>query len=148
MGFENEDWVRNEDGSISLIRDENGNASLLTSKYPCIAATHWTSWGFELQAYENVEYFDEYNAETKALNAWACETRNKKVVYPEIGPMLIEDTTVTDTTAFNFSSEYWQIITGTEPVADMFAAMKQRAMDGYFTAATEVVEEYAETYGW
>ena len=27
-------------------------------------------------------------------------------------------------------------------------AMKQRAMDGYFTAATEVVEEYAETYGW
>ena len=62
--------------------------------------------------------------------------------------MLIEDTTVTDTTAFNFSSEYWQIISGTEPVADMFAAMKQRAMDGYFTAATEVVEEYAETYGW
>ena len=55
---------------------------------------------------------------------------------------------MTDTTAFNFSSEYWQIISGTEPVADMFAAMKQRAMDGYFTAATEVVEEYAETYGW
>ena len=31
--------------------------------------THWPSWGFELAAYENVEYFDEYNDETKALVA-------------------------------------------------------------------------------
>ena len=147
MGFENEDWVRNEDGTISLIRDENGNASLLTSKYPCIAATHWTSWGFELQAYPDVEYFDEYNDETKALNTKSCEIRNKKVVYPEIGPMLIEDTAVTDTTAFNFTSEYWQIISGTAPVADMFADMKARAAV-YYDPATEVVEEYAAKYGW
>lgn len=148
MGFEGEDWVKNEDGSISLIRDENGNASVLATKYPCITVTHWPSWGFELAAYEHVEFFDEYNAETKAVNAAACAIRNVDPVYPEIGPMLIEDTTVTDTTAFNFSSEYWQIISGTEPVADMFAEMKQRALDGYYTAATEVVEEYAAEYGW
>ena len=61
---------------------------------------------------------------------------------------LIDDTTVTDTTAFSFNSEYWQIITGTEPVADMFADMKERAMASGFTDAEEVVAEYAEEYGW
>lgn len=147
MGLEGEDWVRGEDGTITLIRDENGNAPVLTTKYPSIATTHWTSWGFELAAYENVEYFDEYNDETKALNAKACAIRNVDPVYPEVGPMLIEDTVVTDTTAFNFTSEYWQIITGSEPVADMFADMKTRAAV-YYDAATEVVEEYAAKYGW
>ncbi|HJA91947.1 MAG TPA: extracellular solute-binding protein, partial [Candidatus Eisenbergiella merdipullorum] len=148
MGFEGEDWERNDDGTISLIRDENGNAPVLVTKYPCITTTHWPSWGFELAADPNVEYFDEYNEETKALNSAACEIRNQDPVYPEIGPMLIDDTTVTDTTAFDFSSEYWQIITGTEPVADMFADMKDRAMASGYTDATEVVTEYAEEYGW
>ncbi|HIV90124.1 MAG TPA: extracellular solute-binding protein [Candidatus Eisenbergiella stercoravium] len=148
MGFEGEDWERNDDGSISLIRDENGNATVMATKYPCSTVTHWPSWGFELAAYENVEYFDEYNDETKAMNAAACAIRNEDPVYPEVGPMLIDDTTVTDTTAFSFNSEYWQIITGTEPVADMFADMKERAMASGFTDAEEVVAEYAEEYGW
>lgn len=148
MGIEGEDWERDENGGIRKIRDENGNASVLAVKYPCIPVTHWPSWGFELAAYENVEYFDLYNDETKALNAEVCALRNENPVYPEIGPMLIDDTTVTDVTAFNFSSEYWQIIIGDQPVADMFAAMKARAMEGHFTAATEVVEEYAERFGW
>ncbi len=148
MGFEGEDWERNDDGSISLIRDENGNATVMATKYPCSTVTHWPSWGFELAAYENVEFFDEYNDETKAMNAAACAIRNEDPVYPEVGPMLIDDTTVTDTTAFSFNSEYWQIITGTEPVADMFADMKERAMASGFTDAEEVVAEYAEEYGW
>ncbi len=147
MGFEGEDWKREGD-QIRLIRDENGNASNLATKYPSIPVTHWTSWGFEMQAYENVEYFDEYNDETKALNARACAIRNEDPVWPEVGPMLIDDTTVTDVSAFNFSSEYWLIITGTEPVADMFAAMKQNAMSSGFEAAYPVVAEYAEKYGW
>ena len=82
------------------------------------------------------------------MNAAACAIRNEDPVYPEVGPMLIDDTTVTDTTAFSFNSEYWQIITGTEPVADMFADMKERAMASGFTDAEEVVAEYAEEYGW
>ena len=148
MGFEGEDWVRDDKGNITLVRDENGNATVMATKYPCSTETHWPSWGFELAAYENVEFFDEYNGETKALNAKACAIRNEDPVWPEIGPMLIDDTTVTDTTAFNFSSEYWQIITGKEPVADMFADMKARAMSSGFEAATQVVSEYAEKYGW
>ena len=148
MGLEGEDYVINEDGSIVKVRDEQGNAPVLATKYPCIPVTHFTSWGFELAAYDHVEYFDEWNAETKALNTKAREGRNTNPVYPEIGPMLIDDTAVTDTTAFNPSAEYWQIITGTEPVADMFAEMKARAMSTYYDAATEVVEEYAEKYGW
>lgn len=148
MGFEGEDWQKDAEGNITLIRDENGNASVLATKYPCIPVTHWPSWGFELAAYENVEFFDEYNDETKALNTKACAIRNQDPVYPEIGPMLIDDTTVTDTTAFNFAAEYWQIITGTTPVADMFADMKTRAMSSGFAAAAEVVTEYAEKYGW
>lgn len=148
MGFEGEDWEKNDDGSISLIRDENGNASLLTTKYPCIPVTHWTSWGFEMAAYENVEFFDEYNDETKALNAKACEIRNQDPVYPEVGPMLLDDTVVTDATAFTFSSEYWAIVSGTEPVADMFADMKERALSSGYADAIEAVNEYAEEYGW
>lgn len=148
MGLEGEDYTIEADGSIVKVRDENGNAPVLSTKYPCIPVTHFTSWGFELAAYENVEYFDEFNAETKALNAKACAIRNVDPVYPEIGPMLIDDTAVTDTTAFSIGSEYWQIITGKEPVADMFAEMKERAMTLYYDAATEVVEEYAAEYGW
>lgn len=148
MGFEGEDWERDADGNITTIRDENGNAPVLATKYPCIPVTHWPSWGFELSAYENVEIFDEYNDETKALNAAVCAIRNEDPVYPYVGPMLIDDTTVTDCTAFNFNSEYWLIISGTEPVADMFAEMKTRALDSGFAAAAEVVQEYAERYDW
>lgn len=148
MGFEGVDWQREEDGSIRLIRDENGNATVMATRYPCSTVTHWTSWGFELAAYENVEYFDEYNDETKAMNAAACVIRNQDPVWPEVGPMLIDDTTVTDVTAFSFNSEFWQIITGTEPVADMFADMKERAMVSGFADATEAVAGYAEEYGW
>lgn len=148
MGLEGEDWVKNEDGTISLIRDENGNASVLTTKYPCIPVTHWTSWGFELAADMDVEYFDEYDAETKALNKAACDTRNQDPVYPVVGPMLIDDTTVTDAQAFKISPEYWTIVTGTEPVADMFADMKERALSSGYAAATEVVTEIAEEYEW
>lgn len=148
MGFEGEDWERNEDGTISLIRDENGNSTVMATKYPCSTVTHWTSWGFELAASEEVEFFDEYNDETKSVNTAACAIRNQDPVYPEIGPMLIDDTVVTDASAFAFSSEYWQIITGTEPVADMFADMKERAMASGFEDAIEVVTEYAEEYGW
>ena len=148
MGLEGEDYVINEDGSVVKVRDENGNPPVLATKYPCIPVTHFTSWGFELAAYDHVEFFDEYNAETKALNTKAREGRNNNPVYPQVGPMLIEDTAVTDTTAFAVNAEYWQIITGKEPVADMFAEMKARAMSTYYDAATEVVEEYAEKYGW
>ena len=148
MGLEGEDYTINADGTITKIRDENGNAPVLATKYPCIPVTHFTSWGFELAAYDHVEYFDEYNAETKALNTKAREGRNQNPVYPQVGPMLIDDTTVTDTTAFNFNAEYWQIITGDKPVADMFAEMKTRAMDTFYAPATEVVEEYAAEYGW
>ncbi len=148
MGLEGEDYTINADGTITKVRDENGNAPVLATKYPCIPVTHFTSWGFELAAYDHVEYFDEWNAETKALNTKAREGRNQNPVYPEVGPMLIEDTAVTDTTAFAVNAEYWQIITGKEPVADMFAEMKARAMSTYYDAATEVVEEYAEKYGW
>ena len=148
MGFEGEDWERDADGNIKLIRDENGNSTAMSVKYPCSAVTHWPSWGFELAAYENVEYFDEYNDETKALNAKACEFRNQDPVWPEIGPKLIDDTVVTDATSFAFSAEYWQIITGTEPVADMFADMKQRAIDSGYDDAVEMVTQYAEEYGW
>ncbi|MDR2657379.1 MAG: extracellular solute-binding protein, partial [Oscillospiraceae bacterium] len=148
MGIEGEDWERDASGNIKKIRDENGNASSLATKYPSIPVTHWTSWGFELAAYPNVEYFDLYNDETKALNEEVRAIRNQNPVYPQIGPMLIDDTTVTDLTAFNFSSEYWQIIIGSDPVADMFAAMKTRALESGYAAGTEVVKEYAEKYGW
>lgn len=148
MGFEGEDWERDAEGNIKLIRDENGNSTAMSVKYPCSSVTHWPSWGFELAAYENVEYFDEYNDETKALNAKACEFRNQDPVWPEIGPKLIDDTVVTDATSFAFSAEYWQIISGSEPVADMFADMKQRAIDSGYDDAVEVVTQYAEEYGW
>lgn len=149
LGFEGVDWYR-EDGKIKLTVDEQGNnsAATLATRYPCSPVTHWPSWGFELQAYPEVEYFAEYNDETKALNAAACAVRNQHVVYPEIGPMLIEDDAVTDITAFGITSEYWQIITGTDPVDEMFADMKERAETQYFNAAKEVIEEKAEEFGW
>ena len=149
MGLEGVDYVKAEDGTITKVRDENGNATSLAIAYPSIAATHWCSWGFELAAYENVEYFDQYNAETKAVNAEACAIRNQNPTEVYVGPMLIDDTTVTDATgAFSTNSEYWAIITGTEPVADMFAAMKQTALDSGLADAAQVVQEYAEKYGW
>lgn len=150
LGFEGVDWVRDENGKITLTVDEQGNnsAATLATRYPCAPVTHWPSWGFELQAYPEVEYFAEYNDETKALNAEACAIRNQHVVYPEIGPMLIEDDAVTDTSAFGVTAEYWQIITGTQPVDEMFADMKQRAETQYYNAAKEVIEEYAEEYNW
>ena len=149
MGLEDVHYTKADDGTITLIRDENGNATSLTVAYPSIATTHWCSWGFELAAYENVEYFDEYNAETKAMNAAACAIRNQNPTKVYVGPMLIDDTTVTDATgAFSTNAEYWAIITGTEPVADMFAEMKQKALDSGLADAAKVVQEYAEKYGW
>lgn len=148
MGFEGEDWERNADGLIVKIRDAEGNAPALAVKYPCIPVTHWPSWGFELAAYEDVEFFDEYNAETKALNAKACAGRNDNPVSIEVGPMLIDDTTVTDAKAFAFTSEYWQIISGNDDVATMFAAMKDRATASGLADAAEVVKEIADQYGW
>lgn len=148
MGFEGTDWVRGEDGKITLVRDAEGNSTPLAMTYPCIPVTHWTSWGFELAAYEDVEFFDQYNDETKALNAKACAGRNENPVTVEVGPMLIDDTVVTDAKAFSFTSEYWAIITGTDDVATMFADMKTRALDSGFTDAAAVVQATAEQYGW
>ena len=61
--------------------------------------------------------------------------------------MLIDDDAVTDASAFNVTSEYWLIISGKEPVADMFADMKARAA-AYYDPATEKVTEIAAQYGW
>lgn len=147
MGIEGEDYTV-ENGVIKKVRDANGVAVDLTKKYPCIAVTHWPSWGFELAAYENVEYFDEYNDETKALNTKACSIRNQDPVWPEINPMLVDDTTVTDAKAFAINAEYWTIITGTQPVADMFADMKSRAMSSGYEAATKRINEIAAEQNW
>ena len=147
MGLEGEDYTIDADGNVTLVRDADGNAPVLATKYPCIPVTHWTSWGFEMQALPNVEFYDKYNDEIKGLNAEVCAIRNVDPVYPEVGPMLIDDVAVTDATAFNITSEYWAIISGTEPVADMFAAMKERAA-AYYGPATEVVTQIAEEYGW
>ena len=147
MGLKDVDYTIDEAGNVKLIRDENGNASVLATKYPCIPVTHWTSWGFEMQALPNVEYYDKYNDEVKSLNAEVCAIRNVDPVYPEVGPMLIDDDAVTDASAFNITSEYWLIISGTEPVADMFADMKARA-EAYYGPATEKVTEVAAGYGW
>ncbi len=147
MGIEGEDYTREGD-KIVKIRDAEGVAPDLAKKYPCIAVTHWPSWGFELAAYENVEYFDQYNDETKALNTQACAIRNQDPVWPEIAPMLVDDSTVTDATAFALSSEYWSIITGTQPVADMFADMKVRAMSSGYEAATKRINEIAQEQNW
>ncbi|MBQ8159737.1 MAG: extracellular solute-binding protein [Clostridia bacterium] len=147
MGLEGEDYTVEADGTIKKIRDENGNASNLAVKYPSIPVTHWTSWGFEMAALENVEYFDEYNDETKALNAAVCAIRNENPVYPEVGPILIDDDAVTDASAFNITSEYWLIISGNKPVAEMFQDMKTRA-EAYYGPATEKVTEIAAQYGW
>jgi hypothetical protein len=148
MGLKDVDYTIDEAGNVKLIRDENGNASVLATKYPCIPVTHWTSWGFEMAALPNVEKYDKYNDEIKALSAAVCELRNQNPVYPEIGPMLIDDNAVTDANAFNFNTEYWAIISGTEDVDTMFADMKARAYAAGWEEATQVVTEYAEKYGW
>ena len=62
--------------------------------------------------------------------------------------MLVDDSTVTDATAFALSSEYWSIITGTQPVADMFADMKARAMSSGYEAATKRINEIAQEQNW
>ncbi|MBQ9262823.1 MAG: extracellular solute-binding protein [Clostridia bacterium] len=147
LGLEGEDYTIEADGSVKLIRDAEGKASNLATKYPSIPATHWTSWGFEMQALPSVEYYDEYNDETKALKAVVCAIRNVEPLYPEVGPILIDDVAVTDASAFNITSEYWAIITGTEPVADMFHDMQFRAQ-AYYGPATEKVTEIAAQYGW
>ncbi len=147
LGLENVDYTLEADGSVKLVRDENGKASDLSTKYPSITATHWTSWGFEMQALPTVEYYDKYNDETKALNAAVCAIRNQNPVYPQVGPMLIDDVAVTDASAFNITSEYWAIITGTDSVENMFHEMQNRAQ-AYYGPATQKVTEIAEQYGW
>ena len=147
MGLKDVDYTIDDEGNVTLIRDENGNASVLATKYPSIPVTHWTSWGFEMQALPNVEYYDKYNDEVKNLNAEVCALRNVEPVYPEVGPILIDDDAVTDASAFNITSEYWLIISGTQPVADMFADMKARAA-AYYEPATAKVTEIAAEYGW
>jgi len=148
MGLKDVDYTQEADGSIKLIRDEQGKATSLGQEYPCLTTTHWPSWGFELAAYPHVEFYDEYNDEIKALNAKACAIRNQNPVKVYVGPMLIDETTVKDCAAFSWASEYWAIITGTEPVEDMFAALVDRANAAGFEEASKVVQEYAEKYGW
>lgn len=147
MGLPDKDYTVQADATIKKIRDKDGNATNLAAVYPSISVTHWTSWGFEMAAMPEVEYFDQYNDETKALNAEVCAIRNQNPVHPQVGPLLIDDDAVTDTSAFNITSEYWLIISGKEPVADMFADMKARAQ-AYYGAATEKVTEVAAKYGW
>lgn len=147
MGLEGEDYTIEADGTVKLVRDAEGKASNLATKYPSISATHWTSWGFEMHALPNVEYYDQYNDEVKTLNAEVCAIRNVEPVFPEVGPMLIDDVAVTDASAFNITSEYWAIISGTAPVEDMFHDMQARA-EAYYGPATAKVTEIAAQYGW
>lgn len=148
MGFEDIDWQKSDDGKIVKIRDANGVAEDLSKKYPSIPLVHYPSWGFEMAADLNLEYYDTFNNESKELNKWACDTRNPGAVFPDIPSMLISDTDVTDANSFAFSAEYWKIVSGTDPVEQMFDAMVDRAMqDGFETAITKV-NEIATEKGW
>lgn len=148
MGFENVDWKREADGSIVKIRDAAGKAPELKVKYPSIALSHYPSWGFEMAADAKIEYFDEYNKETKELNDWARSVRNPGAVFPAIEPMLIGDTAVSDANSFKFTAAYWEIVSGTEPVEKMFDDMVARAMQDGFEDAIKVVNEIAKEKGW
>ena len=149
MGLKDVDYKIDENGEVTIIRDEAGAAPALATKYPSIGVTHWTSWGFEMHAYPHVEFFDKYNDEIKEVNARACALRNEHPVTVNPGTLLIDDTVVTDAVGtFTVPSEYWAIVTGTEPVADMFAAMKERILAGGFEQAAEVVQAFADEHGW
>ena len=92
-----------------------------------------------MHAYPHVEFFDKYNDEIKEVNARACALRNEHPVTVNPGTLLIDDTVVTDAVGtFTVPSEYWAIVTGTEPVADMFAAMKERILAGGFEQAAKL----------
>ncbi len=148
MGFEGVDYTVEADGTIKKVRNEQGAAVDLGTKYPSIALTRYPSWGFEMGADPKVEYYDKYNDETKALNDWARSVRNPGAVFPAIGPILVDDTAVTDANGFKFNAEYWAIISGTEPVEKMFDDMVARAMQDGFEEAIEVVNELAQKYSW
>ncbi len=148
MGFEGKDYTVEADGSIKKIRDEKGAAPELKVKYPSIGLSHYNSWGFEMAADPKIEYFDQYNDETKELNAWATGVRNPGAVFPAIEPILVGDTAVTDANSFKFTAEYWTIIAGSEPVEDMFADMVNRANQDGFEEATKIINELAQQNGW
>lgn len=148
MGFKDIDYTIEADGSINKIRDEKGAAPELKVKYPSIALSHYPSWGFEMAADPKIEYFDQYNDETKELNQWATGVRNPGAVFPAIEPILVGDTAVTDANSFKFTAEYWTIISGSQPVEEMFADMVKRAMQDGFEEAIQVINRMAEEYNW
>ncbi len=58
------------------------------------------------------------------------------------------DTAVTDANSFKFTAEYWTIISGSQPVEEMFADMVKRAMQDGFEEAIQVINRMAEEYNW
>lgn len=148
MGFKDVDYTVEEDGTIKKIRDSEGKPPELKVKYPSIGLTKYTSWGFELAADPKVEYFDKFNDETKALNDWACKYRNPGAVFPAIDPILLDNEAVKEANNFKINPEYWEIIKGDAPVADMFAAMVEKAMQDGYEEATKVINELAMEKGW
>lgn len=148
LGFKDVDYSIADDGTITKIRDAEGKAPELKVKYPSIALSHYNSWGFEMAANPKVEYFDKFNNETKELNTWAREYRNPGAVPPAIDPILLDNEAIKEANNFKVNPEYWDIIKGDEPVAEMFAAMVERAMQDGYEEATKVVNELAVEKGW
>ncbi|MEG0767196.1 MAG: extracellular solute-binding protein, partial [Clostridia bacterium] len=148
LGFENVDWKYDEAGKIVKLLDEKGNPINLAEKYPCIAVTYMPTWGFRLMADPNIQTYDNFNDECKALNAEACAVRNANIVKSDMRVKLISAQSMLDANAFKFTVEYWNIVSGTEPVADMFHAMVDRAMQDGFAQAIEDVNAICKEKGW
>lgn len=148
MGFKDVDYTVEADGSIKKVRDENGKAPELEVKYPSIALSHYNSWGFEMAADSKVEYYDQYNKETREVNDWARSVRNPGAVFPAIEPILVDNPVVTDANGMKVNPEYWAIISGKEPVEKMFDDFVNRFMADGFEEASKIVNELAKEKGW
>lgn len=147
LGLKDVDWKK-EGEKVSLIKGEDGLAPNLGEKYKSLAVISMPSWGFHFRSNPNIESFTIFNDEIKKLDQECRDGRNPYAVESDMRVKMLSDQVLLDANSFKFSVEYGNIVMGTQPVADMFKDMVNRAMAAGFTQAIEYVNTTATEKGW
>jgi putative aldouronate transport system substrate-binding protein len=147
LGFENKDWKK-ENGKVVKILNSDGGPTDLAKAYPSMPVIKMGSWGFHLQANPSLPTFDKFNDQIKALNSELVKKRNTNVVPSDMRIKLISEKSMLDANSFKFTTEYANIIMGSEPVDKMFKDMVKKAMSSGFDQAIQDVNRIAKSKGW
>lgn len=118
-GIEGEDYTLDADGNVTMLHTDS-----LREKYPSIFIQNWPSWDHDYVYMSDPFYGEEYKAlETQVLEESNAAAENSTISWNASYMQTDEKREF----VFDFEEKLVSIITGTEPVEDMYAAFVAEA---------------------